>query len=295
MTSEARGRGRSARERIDVMDVMDHGAVTSVGQLRESQRIAAEETMAGPQAVLTSKGSFGPRKQPKLKPVVSRELSIDNEVIEPGTVLTVEQMFRVLDADDSGGLDMIELARFVELLGVPTSEEHVCRMLESKLKSNLLAGEKPELDLEGFKEFVDPILEEVRETEKIAAEQAVRADDRADGLPAGAFEASSLGFFTLENPARLAAIKLVSKSAFDYVVLVLIGCNSVLMALEDPLHSEANNPDWMADAELIFVRPTATLLALVVVSIPSLQSWANVRSAQTWLARRTSCSRSRCA
>jgi hypothetical protein len=265
---------------MDVMDAMDDGVVemaglpvvTSSGQLRESKRIAAEETMAGPQAVLSSKGSFGSRKQPKLKPVLSRELSIDDVIVEPGTVLTVEQMFRVLDADDSGGLDMIELSRFVELLGVPTSEDQVHRMLESKLKTKLLAGEEPELDFEGFKEFVDPILEEVRESEMVAAEEEARAGTRPNGLPAGAFEASSLGFLALENPARLAAIKLVSMSAFDYVVLGLIGCNSVLMALEDPLRPE-NNPEWMTAAELSFVRSVGPLLVLALVSLPLLQSW----------------------
>ena len=166
-----------------------------------------------------------------------------------------EKKFRQLDADGSGGLDMIELSRFVGLLGVPASEEHVRRMLESKLRSKLLSGEEPELDFEGFKEFVEPILEEARETEKMVADEEV-ADARPNGLPAGNFEASSLGFLTLENPARLAIIKLVSKSAFEYVVLVLIGCNCVLMGLEDPVRAE-NNPEWMATAELIFVRPIA--------------------------------------
>lgn len=253
-------------ERMDATDAMDDRevdvaalpVVTSAGQLRESKRIAAEETMAPAKAGLSAKGTFGSRKQPTLKPVFSRNADDDAD-IPPGTVLTIEQMFRVLDADGSGGLDMIELSRFFGLLGAPASEEQVRRMLESKLRSGskLLAGEEPELDFEGFKEFVEPILEEVQKAEKIAADKEARADPRPDGLPAGTFEASSLGFLTLDNPARLAIIKLVSKSAFDYVVLVLIGCNSVLMALENPVRPE-NNPEWMATAELTFVRPIAS-------------------------------------
>ena len=234
--------------------------VTSAGQLRESRRVAAEETMAAPQAALTSKGSFGSRKAPKLKPVTSREATpAATEVITADTVLTAALMFRALDADASGGLDMTELKRLVDRLGVPTSEDQLRRMLESKLQRDLGAGEKPELDFEGFEAFIDPILDEIREADRNAAEEETRELAAPDGLPAGSFEASALGFLTLENPARRVAIKLVSKQAFDYVVLILIGINSVLMALEDPLRPPEDDPEWMARAELTFVRPIAPL------------------------------------
>jgi hypothetical protein len=180
-------------------------------------------------------------------------------VITADTVLTAALMFRALDADASGGLDMTELKRLVDRLGVPTSEDQLRRMLESKLQRDLGAGEKPELDFEGFEAFIDPILDEIREADRNAAEEETRELAAPDGLPAGSFEASALGFLTLENPARRVAIKLVSKQAFDYVVLILIGINSVLMALEDPLRPPEDDPEWMARAELTFVRPIAPL------------------------------------
>ena len=219
--------------------------------------------MAAPQAALTAKGSFGSRKEPKLKPVRSRELPpAYTEVITADTVLTAALMFRALDADASGGLDMTELKRLIDRLGVTMSEDQLRRMLESKLQRELGAGEKPELDFEGFEAFIDPVLAEIREADRTADKEKPRERPSPDSLPAGSFEASSLGFLTLENPARLLAIKLISKQAFDYVVLLLIGINSVLMALEDPLRPAEDAPEWMARAELTFVRPI-TPLALI--------------------------------
>ena len=252
-----RGGTDAAGAMADAMDdamAAQPAVVTSSGALRESRRVAAEETMAQPQAVLSGKGSFGSRKQPTLKPTLSRVPSIDvGEPITQDTVLTVEQMFTVLDADKSGGLDMIELKGFVQLLGIKLSEDQVQRMLQGKIKSKVMAGEEPELDLEGFTEFVEPILEEVRETERREAEEAAAADSAPGGLPPGAFETTSLGCLGLDHPARLGAIRLVSQPLFDFVILALIGANSVMMTLEDPLRTE-DNPQWMEDAELSFVR-----------------------------------------
>ena len=240
---------------MDVETVDSADDTVDFGQLRESQRVAAQG-LARPQAGLTGKGSFGSRKEPKLK--LARVASVDNRVITSDSELTIEQMFQVLDADASGGLDMLELKGFVKLLGIQMSEEQVQGMLQSKLKKKLLDGEEPELDFEGFKEFVDPILDEARKAAKKAAEDDAREAEAKGRINLGAFEPSALGFLTLENPARLATIKLVSQPAFDYVVLGLIGCNSVLMALEDPLRPETDNPEWIADAELAFVRTIIT-------------------------------------
>lgn len=290
------------------MDVMDgprvdpeaNGlpVVTSAGELRESRRVAAEETMAAPQAVLTSKGSFGSRKQPKLKPILERAASSDHggaEDFAQGTVLTVEQMFQVLDVDTSGGLDLIELKRFVKLLGVPMTEAQIHGMLESKLKNQLMAGAKPELDFERFKELVDPILEEAQEAEARAEEERTHSDKAANGVHRGVFEAIALGWLTLDHPVRLAAIKLISWPLFDFAVLVLIGVNSVLMALEDPLRPEQDNPEWMARAELVFVRASSTLHALppALLACSSLVLRAKARTTDTTRDRRLSCSRSR--
>lgn len=233
--------------------------VTAAGQLRESRRVASEAIMAGPQMNLQAKGSFGKRSQPALKPTLSRQPSIDETAAEvlggSNAAISVEGMFKVLDADKSGGLDMLELRGFVKLLGIKMTQDQVTAMLQAKIKSKLMEGEEPELDFEGFKEFVGPILDELKEAEDKAIAYAAEMAAAPGGLPPGSFEESSLGFLTLTNPWRVAIIRLITIPAFDYTVLLLIGCNAAMMAMEDPLRDPDNPTDLelqMKDFELIF-------------------------------------------
>jgi hypothetical protein len=168
---------------------------------------------------------------------------------------------RLLDGDDSGGLDMQELKEFTAMLGLTITEEECAEMLREYIQSEALDGDSPELNFDGFCQLVEPILVELQEADR-RVEEVVAAEVGTDAeggrrLPPGDFEESALGCLTLDNPVRRVAIRLVSRKEFDYFVLLLIGLNAVLMALENPLRDEANPTELEKDihtAELVFVR-----------------------------------------
>lgn len=56
------------------------------------------------------------------------------------------------------------------------------------------------------------------------------ADDGGAGASEG-YSERSLMCLTLDNPVRQFLLQLISKQAFDSVVLLAIGCNSVMMAM----------------------------------------------------------------
>ena len=178
------------------------------------------------------------------------------------TEVTLEAMFRVVDVDCSGGLDMEELRGFTRILGTPDmSEEECAGMLREYVESQALEGDSPELNFDGFCQLVEPILVELQEADRrveevVAAEMGTDAEGKFP-LPPGEFEESALGCVPLNNPVRRMVLWLVSKNQFDYFVILLIGLNAVLMALEDPLRDEENPTKLEKDietAELIFVR-----------------------------------------
>lgn len=181
----------------------------------------------------------------------------------------VHAVRRLLDDDGSGGLDMAELQGFTALLGLAISEAECTGMLRENIQSDALKGDSPELDFDGFCQLVEPVLIELQEQERRVNELAAPPVD-AEGhrLPPGDFEESSLGCLKLTNPVRRAVIRLVSRREFDLFVLLLIGMNAVLMAMEDPLRDQ-DNPTELEQKihvlELVFVRahPPAYPLPLV--------------------------------
>ncbi len=156
---------------------------------------------------------------------------------------------------------MQELKEFTALLGVDITEEDCAGMLREYVQSQALEGDSPELNFDGFCQLVGPILVELQEADRrveevVAAEMGTDAGGRIP-LPPGEFEESALGCVTLNNPVRRMVLWLVSKNEFDYFVILLIGLNAVLMALEDPLRDEENPTELEKNihiAELIFVR-----------------------------------------
>ena len=261
-------------------DVPPEPVVTSAGQLRESRCVASEQVISSARTNIAAKGSFGKRSQPGLKPTLAggRQPSIEDTVAEvfggENRELSVEGMFKALDVDKSGGLDVIELRGFVELLGIKMTEDQITAMLQAKLGHKLMEGEELELNFEGFKEFMGPILKGLKQEEEKAEAEVEALAAAPGGLPPGSFEPSSLGFLTLENPARVAIIRLVTTQAFDYFVLLLIGCNAVMMAMEDPLR-DPDNPtpleEQMKALELVFnviftIEMTLKIVALGFVS-----------------------------
>ena len=153
---------------------------------------------------------------------------------------------------------MAELKGFAALLGLTISEAECTGMLRENIQSDALKGDSPELDFGGFCQLVEPVLIELQEQERRVNEAAAPPVD-AEGhrLPPGDFEESSLGCLNLTNPVRRAVIRLVSRREFDFFVLLLIGMNAVLMAMEDPLR-DPDNPTELEQQtqvlELVFVR-----------------------------------------
>eukprot|EP01051_Picozoa_sp_SAG22_P023988 SAG22_NODE_6441_length_855_cov_1.247354_1_plen_113_part_01 len=69
------------------------------------------------------------------------------------------------------------------------------------------------------------------------------------------FAAKSMGCLDLESGFRQSLISLVTKQMFDTVVLLAIGANSVMMALEDPLEDPDNlseQAQTMENLDLVF-------------------------------------------
>jgi hypothetical protein len=58
--------------------------------------------------------------------------------------------------------------------------------------------------------------------------------------PNSIWEARSLYFLGVNNPARQALITMVTQKAFDYAILLAITLNSIMMAMEDPLEDSKN-------------------------------------------------------
>eukprot|EP01043_Picozoa_sp_COSAG02_P046570 COSAG02_NODE_4370_length_5442_cov_338.841475_2_plen_155_part_00 len=111
---------------------------------------------------------------------------------------------RLLDGDDSGGLDMQELKEFTAMLGLTITEEECAEMLREYIQSEALDGDSPELNFDGFCQLVEPILVELQEADR-RVEEVVAAEVGTDAeggrrLPPGDFEESALGCLTLDNP-----------------------------------------------------------------------------------------------
>ena len=227
----------------------EHGARNQTDGLAMMQSMDTQ-VLGGADAALMAKGKFGARAEPTLKPLKrpqelgklkSRDEMLASGDAEEVGVLSVEEMFRVLDADNSNGLDMAELGALVEILGLEMTEEQLQGMLMENLNSEALEGAEAELDSDGFKLLIEPIILEQEAAEAARAEAAAAGKGEVASDSADHFDPRALGCLPPDNPMRAALLQLVHKPSFDYFVLLLIGCNAVMMALEDP-QKDPDNP-----------------------------------------------------
>lgn len=121
---------------------------------------------------------------------------------------------------------------------------------------------------EGEPGFVNPLAQSGAASPRLTAPQQLAGGEASDGDAGG--RARSLYLLDVEHPVRSVLLKLVGRQEFDWLILTAIGCNSAMMAMEDPLEDRENLSDagkTMAVLDLAFTIFFTCEMLLKVVAM----------------------------